>query len=253
MSGIISLGICLYYITNNIQFFTPNIILPIKNFIHKCINLPSNITEIINIYEENTKLKNNIATIEKKLKLIEQQHSICNKLNQNIKKFNALDQNNIEQVLGYEQGLFDSSLIISLNNIKEDKTGYIVLADGLVGVIASIANNIGLVHTITDSALYVPVKAKNGITLVLNGTNNNELVSVAIKQHEKLNINIGDMLYTSGEGGLFPPNIPVAKITYVDLNKREIKACPVVDLTNIAFVTIRKSIKMMMVETMEEK
>ena len=155
---IISLGICIYYIINNIQFFNPKIILPIKSFIHKCINLPSNIKEIINVHEENTRLKNNIATIEKKLKLIEQQHSICNKLNQNIKKFNALDANNIEQVLGYEQGVFDSSLIISLSNTKEDKTGYIVLADGLAGVIASTANDIGLVHTITDSTLYVPVK-----------------------------------------------------------------------------------------------
>ena len=248
----------MYYITQNVSLFKPNIILPIKKFVHECINLPNTVSKITSIQKENDRLQSYVATLERKLKVIEQQHSICNKLNKNIKKFNALDQNNIEsrcdpilieQVLGFEHGVFDSSLIISMSNLDnniKDKNGYIVIADGLVGIVISTSNNIGLVRTITDSNLYVPVKTKNGITLVLRGTNNNELVSVAIKQHGKLNINVGDILYTSGEGGMFPPNIPVARITYVDLNKQEVKSCPIVDLTNIEFVTLRKSVKMML-------
>lgn len=243
--GVLSLGICTYYITQHISFFKPNIILPIKKFIQECINLPNNIVKILNVQQENDRLQSYIATLERKLKIIEQQHSICNKLNKNIKKINALDQNDIEQVLGFEQGVFNSSLIISINNSK-DKNGCIVIAEGLVGVVTSISNNIGLVRTITDNSLYIPVKTKNGITLVLHGTNENELISVAIKQHGKLSINVGDILYTSGEGGMFPPNIPVAKVTYVDLSKQEIKSCPIVDLTNIEFVTLRKSVKMML-------
>ena len=235
----------MYYITQHVNFFRQNIILPVKKTIQDCINLPSNIVKILSVQKENEILHNYVATLERKLKVIEQQHSICNKLNKNIKKINALDQNDIEQVLGFEQGLFNSSLIISINNSK-DKNGYIVVAEGLIGVVTSISNNIGLVRTITDSSLYVPVKTKNGITLVLHGTNENELVSVAIKQHGKLNINIGDILYTSGEGGMFPPNIPVAKVTYVDLSKQEIKSCPIVDLTNTEFVTLRKSVKIML-------
>lgn len=247
--GIISLSICIYYITQNISLFKPSIILPIKKFIHECINLPNTISKITDIQKENDRLQSYVATLESKLKVIEQQHSICNKLNKNIKKFNALDQKNIEQVLGFEQGIFDSSLIISISNMDsniKDKNGYIVIADGLVGIVTNTSNNMGLVRTITDSNLFVPVKTKNGITLVLRGTNNNELVSVAIKQNGKLNINVGDILYTSGEGGMFPPNIPVARITYVDLNKQEVKSCPIVDLTNIEFVTLRKSVKIML-------
>ena len=115
----------------------------------------------------------------------------------------------------------------------------------MIGIVISSSDNIGLVRTITDSNLYIPVKTKSGSTLVLRGTNNNELVSVAIKQYNKININIGDILYTSGEGGMFPPNIPVSKITQVDLNKQEIKSCPIVELSNLEFVTLRKSVKML--------
>ena len=242
--GVLSLGICIYYINQNVNFFKPNIILPIKKFVQECINLPNTIVKTLNIQQENYRLQSHIATLERKLKIIEQQHSICNKLNKNIKKINALDQNDIEQVLGFEQGVFNSSLIISMSNSR-DKDGYIVMAEGLVGVVTSTSNDIGLVRTITDSSLYIQKKKKNGITLVLHGTNDNELVSVAIKQHGKLNINIGDILYTSGEGGMFPPNIPVAKVTYIDSSKQEVKSCPIVDLTNIEFVTLRKSVKMM--------
>ncbi|MBR1944329.1 MAG: rod shape-determining protein MreC [Alphaproteobacteria bacterium] len=226
------------------DFCKPNIILPIKSFIHECIKLPDTINKLTNMQKENDILQSHVANLERKLKLIEQQHSICNKLNQNIKKFNALDQNNIEQVLGFEHGIFNSSLIISISN-NANKEGYIVISDGLIGIVISSSDNIGLVRTITDSNLYIPVKTKSGSTLVLRGTNNNELVSVAIKQYNKININIGDILYTSGEGGMFPPNIPVSKITQVDLNKQEIKSCPIVELSNLEFVTLRKSVKML--------
>lgn len=241
--GVISLGICIYYITKNIDFIKPSIILPIKSFVQECIKLPETINTITNMQKENKRLRNNIANLERKLKILEHQHSICNKLNQKIKKINALDQNNIEQVLGFEQGIFNSSLIISISNSR-NKDKYIVLSDGLVGILISTSNDIGLVRTITDSNLYVPVKTKSGTLLVLRGTNNNELVSVAIKQHGQLNIKVGDILYTSGEGGMFPPNIPVSKITQVNLNKQEIKACPIVDLKNIEFVILRKSVEM---------
>lgn len=243
--GIISLGVCIYYVIKNIDFVKPSIILPIKGFVHECIKLPDTINEITNIQKENKRLHNYITDLEIKLKVIEQQHSICNKLNQHIKKINALDKNNIEQVLGFEQGIFDSSLIISISNSK-NKDNYIVISDGLVGILISTSNDIGLVRTITDSNLYIPVKTKNGTTLVLRGTNSNELVSVAIKQNGKLNVKIGDILYTSGEGGMFPPNIPVSKITQIDLNKQEIKSCPIVDLLNIEFVILKKSIKMLL-------
>ena len=243
--GIISLGICIYYIIKNIEFIKPSVVLPIKSFVHECIKLPETINTITNMYQENKRLHDNIASLEKKLKIIEQQHSIYSKLNQHIKKLNTLDQNNIEQVLGFEQGVFNSSLIISISNLK-NKDNYIVVSDGLVGILISTSNDVGLVRTITDSNLYIPVKTKNGATLVLRGTNSNELVSVAIKQHGQLNIKVGDTLYTSGEGGMFPPNIPVSKITQIDLNKQEIKSCPIVDLLSIEFVILRKSVKMLL-------
>ena len=245
--SVVALGICVYCSTKQLNFTEVNVILPIKKFIHECIDLPNTINTIIHMQETNKKLQNQVIDLNKQLQLLKQQHSLCNKFNTNTKKkLNVLETNNLEQVLGFEQGLFNSSLIISLSN-SQDKNGYIVVTtDGLVGIITNVAKNIGLVRTITDSRLCIPVKTKNGITLVIRGTNSNELVSVAIKQHGKLNINIGDILYTSGEGGMFPPNIPVAKVIAIDLDKHEIKACPVVDIPNITLVNLRKSVKIML-------
>ena len=95
MTFIISLGICIYCTVKEVRLPKPNIVLQIKIFVQKCIDLPNTIDKIININKENNRLKEHITNIEKQLKLIEQQHSVCTKLNRNMKQFNDIDKNNI--------------------------------------------------------------------------------------------------------------------------------------------------------------
>lgn len=89
----------------------------------------------------------------------------------------------------------------------------IVSSEGLVGLVASSTDNHAAVRTIFDASLAVPV--------TIPGTG---LAALSVGQGDRLDINFvpfenapraGEVLYTSGAGGLFPPGIAVARITEV--------------------------------------
>lgn len=83
-------------------------------------------------------------------------------------------------------------------------------ADGLIGRVLSVSPTVGRVLLLTDSDNIVPVRrARDGLPAVASGRGNGYLdirtLNVANNPFRP-----GDILVTSGTGGLYPPNIPVA-------------------------------------------
>ena len=68
------------------------------------------------------------------------------------------------------------------------------------------------------------------------------MVAVEIKQDDAISkLTVGDILYTSGEGGFYEKGIPVAKIINVGSNKAEIRATPIVQVSHVNYVWIINS------------
>jgi rod shape-determining protein MreC len=83
-------------------------------------------------------------------------------------------------------------------------------ADGLIGRVLSAGPSVSQVLLLTDVDNIVPVRrARDGLPALANGRGNGDLdirtLNIANNPFKP-----GDILVTSGTGGLYPPNIPVA-------------------------------------------
>lgn len=121
----------------------------------------------------------------------------------------------------------------------------VVHKDGLVGYISKVNDTTSTVTTILDPSSSVSVNISTiNEPAMLQGD-----LSLKSKNQLKLDfieldaeVSIGDMLYTSGLGSMYPSSIPVAKITEVVSKKNDINRYaitePCVDIKKISEVAV---------------
>lgn len=247
----LSLALCIYSFSNedflkDAKNYCTKAILPVKSVIRKQV---SNLEKLI--YFGNEKLQKENELLKIKIYELEKENKNYTKLQNIVDKFTTNSQ--IERVLGFDQGIFASNILISYS--RSNKT---VVRDtkGLVGLVISINDNVAYVKTILATNLYVPAKNSKGTLMILHGTNSNLLESIEIKNVNNMSTNstsvnntssasvsVGDVLYTSGEGGLFEQNIPIGIVKTVDLEQLYITATPIVDFKNLEFVILLNETK----------
>ncbi len=90
----------------------------------------------------------------------------------------------------------------------------VVSIDGIVGKVIKVLDRSSLVQLIRKPDEYVSVTHRlSGAVGILNSGSTNEL-QVEFRKHR--NLSVGDTLFTSGFGGIYPTGIPVAEITKVE-------------------------------------
>ena len=91
----------------------------------------------------------------------------------------------------------------------------VVAADGLVGQITDVQANNSEVTLITDTKVNVPVKVQRNPSVrgFISGDKNEGFLELRIFNQENTDLLKDDLLVTSGLDGLYPANIPVAKVT----------------------------------------
>lgn len=197
--------------------------------------LKSNIEKIESIEAENTELKEEIKKLKEELN-IEHVLTDYTYLNATVTSRNALYWYNY---LTIDKG--------SHNGIKE---GMVVLnSTGLIGKIEHVSTFSSDVKLITtnDTNNKISVTVTNGdhkMTGLINGYNYDDgLLSVeGISNTET--VAIGDLVYTSGLGGVFPSGILIGKVENIttdvyDLSKL-IKVKPSAKFNDINYVTVLK-------------
>lgn len=101
----------------------------------------------------------------------------------------------------------------------------VIAAEGLAGRVTDVGSSASRIMLLTDAASRVPVKVmRNGWTGLAVGKGSTLLdftYDVASGMDE---IRVGDRLVTSGDGGLFPPGIPVAVIIATDAQSPRARA-----------------------------
>ncbi len=102
-------------------------------------------------------------------------------------------------------------LILRTETAKTDDV--VVSHEGLVGLIDSSSSDYAVVRTILDASLVVPVTKKDGsIAGLVRGDGEHLLVDFVPLKNAPV---VGDLLITSGAGGLFPAGLPVAVVEKV--------------------------------------
>ena len=95
----------------------------------------------------------------------------------------------------------------------------VIADDGLAGRVTDVGNGSARIMLITDANSRIPVKVlRTGWTGLAVGTGGNRMDFVYDIASGADRIRVGDRLVTSGDGGLFPPGIPVAVVVDIVAN-----------------------------------
>lgn len=95
----------------------------------------------------------------------------------------------------------------------------VIAAEGLAGRVTDVGQVAARIMLLTDANSRVPVKViRTGWTGIATGTGGTRLDFVYDIASGADRIRVGDRLVTSGDGGLFPPGLPVAVIVETDIN-----------------------------------
>jgi rod shape-determining protein MreC len=120
---------------------------------------------------------------------------------------------------------------------KIEKDNIVINEDGLVGQIEAVGDGVANVILITDKRSNVPVKSKNyGKRAILVGTGSkNPRLDYIISTNK---LSLGEEILTSGDGGVFPSDIPVGYVK--EINKGQVIIETYADWSALEYVFILK-------------
>lgn len=95
--------------------------------------------------------------------------------------------------------------------------------NGLIGQITEVGQHSARVMLLTDANSRVPVRVvRTGLPAIIAGANNRRLHLLYVDPDHP--VRIGDRLVTSGQGGIFPPGIPVGQVVQSGAEPRALPA-----------------------------
>jgi rod shape-determining protein MreC len=170
--------------------------------------------------EENHALRTEILVLKRKLQQVASITAENTRLRQLLNSADTLeDRVLVAEMTGVSPDPMKHTVII--NRGKKDGVYIgqpVVDAFGLVGQVIEVAEFSGRVLLITDSSHALPVQVnRNGIRLVAEGQGN--LFELHLRfVASTTDIQVGDLLVTSGLGGGFPAGYPVATVESVNFD-----------------------------------
>ena len=130
----------------------------------------------------------------------------------------------------YQSGVINIGLKDGIKNGSAAVDGL-----GLVGRISGVGQNIARVIFLTDISSAIPIKIKRNNQKGLLIGDNSPLPLLEFVE-EKALINIGDRVFTSGDGNVFPSDILIGNIFVDDRKKLRVK--PVANFQSLEFLRI---------------
>lgn len=118
----------------------------------------------------------------------------------------------------------------------------VVNDQGVIGQVVSVGKTSSRVLLLSDVSHSIPVRVlRNDIRAIASGTGNiNELDLKNLPRN--VDVQVGDILVTSGLGGHFPEGYPVAKVTKINTDAQgpfaDIKAEPLATLDRLRYVLL---------------
>ena len=140
------------------------------------------------------------------------------------------------RVIGTSGGAFSRNLLINRGTLDSVAKGQAVSAgSGLVGRVTEVGDRAARVLMITDLNSRIPVQIDgNHDRAILAGDNTDRPQLAYVGAHTK--INVGDRIVTSGDGGVFPPGMPVGTVASVEGGN--IRVEPFADLSRVEYLRV---------------
>jgi rod shape-determining protein MreC len=176
------------------------------------INAPQ---DMARLRQENAQLVDENAQLKGQIIELQEQLSETNILSALVDFSRANPEYNRQAaaIIGYDTSPFLRYVIINRGSDHGLRKGMpVVTQEGLVGRIAAVTSIAARVQLITDSASTVNVHLQpSNIQAVIQGSLTGEIAVDMIPQD--VNVQVGDLVVTSGLGGGYPANLLVGQVT----------------------------------------
>lgn len=149
----------------------------------------------------------------------------------------------VAEVIAVDSDPFSQQVVINKGLMHGVFLGQPVIDDqGIVGQVSSVGASTARIILISDPSHGIPTRSeRSGIRVVAQGVGETERMELMHVPHST-DLETGEMLFTSGLGGLFPEGYPVAVITRVrrdeSLPFAQVEARPVAQLDRIRMVLL---------------
>ena len=172
----------------------------------------SSIKDHILLYKDYTSIKEKLNTIESKKYNSDFLVAENKRLKKTLDDVNYSSDEQLAKVLIDKGSPFLRSIIINKGSNNNIEKGMTILSNNyLVGKVVEVNFTTSRILLLSDLNSKIPVSIEPGsIQAILSGTGRNEGIIQYTK--EKLVINTGSIVYTSGTGALFKEGIPIGKI-----------------------------------------
>lgn len=133
------------------------------------------------------------------------------------------------RVVGSSGGAFEQSVVINVgHNDGVRKNAPVINDGGVVGRIIEVGYLSSRVLLLTDVNSHIPVRLeRTGDLAIAEGTN--ELFLDVKYLPPELSLEIGDRFLTSGHGGAYPPDLPIAVVLSVNDGQVIVKTTSAID------------------------
>lgn len=192
--------------------------------------------DISHIYAENQLLRDEnkqMMILQNKVRTLEVENQLLSRLLNYVPPAEASFMS--AQVVAESGDKFTHLLLIYVGN-EAVKKGQIVMGDeSVIGRIDTVSPPYAKVILITDINSKIPVVVeRTRVRGILSG--NNKDLPQLIFMRSTTDVQEGDIIVTSGVGGMFPAGLPIGFIGSINGNKVEVE--PMADLSRVEYVRI---------------
>ncbi len=227
--------------SKNVSFAFVSMSMPVVKVIalpfNAVINLLTDFRELVEAKKENESLKEELAKLKsfyiKSLNVHQE-----NKELRSILDFVTSKSSNfkVARIIGRSHQMFNQKVLIDAGANRGLKEGAIVTGDrGVIGRIAEVSEDKSRLILLNDASSRIPViTSKSRARAILAGNNSGLMDMMYLPKSHK--IEVGDWVFTSGDGDTLPPGLLVGVVKHVDKDSAEVVM--VEDVSNSDIVTI---------------
>ena len=182
-------------------------------------DIGNSVTEIFSIRSENERLKEENASLRLLQNKVYQLSSDNQKLSQLLNYKPDGEKHFVTaRIVADNGGSFSKSVLVQAGTVDGISKGDLALTElGVLGRVIEVGSLASRVLLITDYTSRIPVKVgEDGILAILSGDNDILLKLIAVP--EGAQINIGDLVMTSGHSGVYPAGLSLGTVVSMDGN-----------------------------------
>jgi rod shape-determining protein MreC len=227
--------------SKKVSYFFVNISAPISQIIAFPINtviiLFNNFNDLIFAKKENKALKEELEKLKfyyiNSLNIHQENKELRNALN--FVKSRSTNYKSA-RLIGIANQNFGNKIYIDAGKNRNIKEGSIVIGNfGVIGRIQQVDEDISKIILITDSLSHIPIIAsKARVRGILVGNNSEYMEINYLNKNNR--IEIGDQIFTSGDGDTLPPGLLVGVVKKI--NKNSVFVVPVENINKVNIATI---------------